>query len=362
MLVFPIGFAALAGVASAAEIPLADGEALEVGLTAQIRATLQSDASPAGALTLHRLRPVLGARLADGALVMRTQLNLTPGVAELLDVWAQVGKGPVTVRAGQLKTPFTLYRARSFSSMVLTDWAISPRAFGNERQLGLQVRGRADGLSATAGMFAGRNQRAAHRVRLAQLYERTGPNPSALVDPGPVTTRVAPEVFVRVARLGDGLDPTVGRDRTGDAPLRAGIGGSLAVNPRPEPGVDFGARAALEGLLQGRGIGVVTAAYTSLAPVGEGGWAPALSGGLVEVDVRVVSGLHVAARGAATAVHPPVQEEAPAAFAWETEVGAGLSVFGPGSLLVQGEVSHVGRRGPAPSSAAIARLQLQVAL
>lgn len=355
------------GAVFAADVSLPSGDVLTVGLTTQLRASLVAESGTVtGELRLHRLRPVLGASLAGGRLDLGTQMNLTPGSAELIDAWgdALVGDG-WRVRWGQFKTPFTLYRDRSFASMLLTDWAISSRAFGGERQLGAALRKDGRRMSVTAGLFAGRNQRNAHRVRLSELYGFTVGNPSALVGAAPPTMRLGPEAVVRLAWTDDGVVPRGDRDEVARGEhvggWRTAFSGSTSLHPRPIRGEDFGARGALEAVLRGHGLGVWAVAYTSLAPVSDGRWVPALSGALVEVDVRLASWVHMAGRGAVTQVSRALQNDAVAPYSTEAEVAGGLSAYGPANLVLQVDVTRLHRAGATRLVRTTTRLQVQTA-
>ena len=102
---------------------------IQVGAAAQLRATLTSDdlgSAPEDvdlSVALQRLRLKTSGHFLDDALEFRLQVNLTPQQAELIDAWASYRFDPRAVLSlGQMKVPFTAYRAGSFSSLVLADW------------------------------------------------------------------------------------------------------------------------------------------------------------------------------------------------------------------------------------------------
>lgn len=366
-------------MAGGAQVPLGDDGTLSLRLIGQVRVEGQQDADGGDLdLKLHRIRPIVKARLADDAVRVALQLNTTPGSLEVLDVWmdGRLAEG-WRLRAGQFKTPFTTYRARSFASMVLTDWALPTKAFGSERQLGVQLTGQALSLDWAFGAFSGANQRKSHGTRLPVYYGQSVGNPSALVDPAARTSRVSPELFLHVGRYGEGLDPAAGRSTGADA-FATGVAVSAAFDTRAVQGDDLAARFALEGMVQGRGLGLSVVGYSSIAN-GADGLLPGLHGGLLEASVRVVEPVEVAARVSGTTTSAALRDDAQKwvvaqrlaapdpstvgdAQSWtsEAEVAVGTTVFLPAGFQVQADVA--GRRRvdeDGATDALLARAQVQ---
>jgi hypothetical protein len=171
------------------------------------------------------------------------------------------------------------------------------------------------------------------------------------------------------ARLGDGLDPREGRS-TGGA-WRVGAAASVAADLGPVLGADLPARVALEGIAQGRGVGLVGGALASVAATSTGA-APGLLRGFVEGTARLVPRVDLAGRAAAVHAPPGLRADAEAwragdpgragALPWasRTELGFGLNRFLPEpDRAVMFELSRQGRPCPRGHDATV-RLQAQL--
>ena len=339
--------------------PTVERPQLTVGVVAQLRGEVGwADGEPTLDVRVHRLRPSLRANAGGGAVGLSTQLNATPGNLEVLDVVVDARlRQEVRVRVGQFKIPFTAYRLRSFQSMVLADWSITARAFGGERQWGVAAGGNHDAWRWSAGLFTGRNQRAAHAVRLPELYGRQLANPSALVEPGPPASSVHPELVVHAGRYADGLDPRSGRDPHRDGRWRLGIAGSAALDARPVRGEDFAGRMALDCVLQGHGVGLVAVVATGWAPTEEG-WRAAMHSGLLETSVGVHRRVAVASRVALNSTTRALRQDvaqAEGSTPWHREVELGGAVqFELHDVLVATlEVAYARTQGQASSDEAV---------
>jgi hypothetical protein len=355
--------------AGGADIPLGEDGRLTVGLTGQFRvqARVPAEGDPTAAFRFHRVRPTLQARFADDAVRATLQLNTMPGVTELLDLKFGFRVAPGwRLWVGQMKTPFTTYRDRSFRSMVLADWAVVSRALGNERQLGFKVGGDAGPLNLTLGLYTGQNRRANHGIRLPQLYGVSLVNPSDLIVGSPGVDRFSPEVFLRVARYSEGFDPKSGRSTSAEQDWATGFVLSGSVDARARPGESLAARVAGEAILQGRGVGLALMGATSAAPTDDG-VVPGLHAGMVEAAFRLSPLWEVAARGAGVFTAPALVDAARAAggdpWSLEGELGVGLNAFPVQRVIVQTDVRLVRRAFEAgPEDRLEGRLQLQVAL
>lgn len=134
-----------------------------------------------------RIRPVIKGSLLDEDFTYLMHLNLTPGLLELMDLWLNYRFTPqLSLRAGQMKIPYTRYRLNSFMDLPLVDWSQPTRYFGAERQLGVMVhnsrKGRPD-IEYHLGFYSGMNMRAANGIGMNKVYAEPAPDPSSLVDP-----------------------------------------------------------------------------------------------------------------------------------------------------------------------------------
>lgn len=335
----------------------------EPTLVAQLRAQQRLD-DPGLRITLHRLRPGLRVTWPDRGLGAFVQFNTTPGVLEVLDVGVTARHGRWKGVLGQLKTPFTRYRLRSFASMTLSDWAISSRAFGNERQLGASGAFTGSNVLVNLGVFAGANQRSAHRVRLAELYGGPGPNPSSLTDPGPATTSIGPEGVASFTVHTAGVD--LAHARTDEPGWQGFVSVSLAHDVQPQRGVDFSSRFALEGVVQHPRLALWTVGYAARAPLANrAAWA--MTGALAEVDLGLWGSWSLSGRLAGTWTTEALRADVPddRALPWrrEAEIGGAIRVDLHQALQVLVDVRREARAFAARTEGStVAQLQLLTAI
>ena len=179
---------------------------VRLGLAIQLQAQATASEDMTLDVRVRRVRPSVRASLFDGAVTAALQLEAVPASAELIDAWIEAVPLPwLRLRAGQMKTPFTLYFQRSLTELPV-DWALTSHWFGGERQLGLMAHGREEssGFGYAAGVFGGQNQRASFAREIARLYGAPLESPSRLVDPAPLEP-MHPELSARIAQQGDGL-------------------------------------------------------------------------------------------------------------------------------------------------------------
>lgn len=246
---------------------------IEPGFAVQGRLSWRDtlDGGGASTLELKRLRFSLRGSLDDGQLTFGVQLNTTPAALELLDLW--LGWTPtrgVTLKAGQLKTPFTRHRAGSFQTLAMTDWSVASVHFGAERQVGAILElGSGPALSAF-GVFTGTNARASFARGLADLYGEH------LINPSDFRVKASPEAIhpELVARTGVAF--------TG-APVRTAAFFSAAWDLRPTYAVDFQLRLAPELKLEWRTL--------TLELIGYAGWARDQQGALMAASLGATAEL-----------------------------------------------------------------------
>ncbi len=103
---------------------------------------------------LRRVRPIV-----QGGFRGRVEFALVPDFAEgkavLQDAWVEVRYAAAArLRLGKLKTPFGLERLQSASGLMFVERAL-PTALAPNRDLGVQLVGRANRVSWAAGVFNG---------------------------------------------------------------------------------------------------------------------------------------------------------------------------------------------------------------
>lgn len=88
---------------------------------------------------LRRLRVGVRIKTQDDHLGLVLHTNVTQSAPELVDLFVDHRLGPLKLRWGQAKIPFTGYRQESFALLPTTDWSPNTRIFGAGRQLGAQL-------------------------------------------------------------------------------------------------------------------------------------------------------------------------------------------------------------------------------
>lgn len=205
--------AALAPAAAAAQPPEQLGPFWLGDASARVRPSLflqlegsgrtAPDADMQWDLRIRRIRPILRASFLEDRITATLHLEVAPSAPELIDAWVGGRVIPeLSIRAGQMKTPFTRYYQRQLIELAV-DWPLTSRWLGGERQLGVMVHGAhsQSGLSYAVGGFSGQNRRNAFARELARVYgERLG-NPSSFASPAP-TDPIHPELIARVDHEG----------------------------------------------------------------------------------------------------------------------------------------------------------------
>lgn len=313
-------------------------------LTPQLAAQGQVDAAIPGSASLRfrRSRFSLKGTTSDNRFQGRTQLNLQPGNAELLDLWLGVRvrpKGRLVLRAGQLKVPFTRYRAQSYQRLVIVDWEAATKAFGAERQMGIEATTGlppSGGLNAAFGVFGGANRRTSFETLVPDSLGLDPANPSGIAG-GSSTVALEPEVVGRITWSSAGLDARTGFDHEG-GPLRVLVGLSGAWDSAPDPRADLATRGAVETMVQAGGWTVTGVGYLGSyeAPSGETGsagwgalgeltWVPAPTWGLS------VSSSFL---GLGEALEAEAERVGADATTRKTDLGGGVSYFARGTGLL----------------------------
>lgn len=186
---------------------------------------------------LRRLRVGVRIKTQDDHLGLVLHTNVTQSAPELVDLFVDHRLGPLKLRWGQAKIPFTGYRQESFALLPTTDWSPNTRIFGAGRQLGAQLMKDPDrkGLYGAFGVFQGTQLRPGHDQGVAPLYRETSLSYTDFRRVNELET-IHPE---GVGRLGWRLRPS--QDVTVD------LEASARVDARPTPARDLRRAMALEG-------------------------------------------------------------------------------------------------------------------
>jgi hypothetical protein len=209
---------------------------LQGRVSSEVPTDLQSGGEPS--VELRRLRAGLRLSTENDALRLFLHTNLTQAAPELVDAFIDHRIGPVKLRWGQAKIPFTGYRQEQFFLLPTADWAPVTRTFGAGRQLGVQVMKDPDketGFYGAFGLFQGTQLRPGHDQGVAPAYGEpalsyTDFRRSLALDP------IHPEAVLRIGR----------RIRSSPG-LTADLEVSARSDARPQPARDFRHAAAIEG-------------------------------------------------------------------------------------------------------------------
>ncbi len=175
------------------------------------------------------------------------------------------------------------------------DWAPTTRAFGGERQRGIEVGGEAlGGFEYRLGVFEGTNARASHATGATLLYGATPANPSRIVSPDP-RPGPHPEVVERVGWSSAPMDLGGWADREG-GPARVFVALSGAWDSNPQARTEWQGRVAIESMLKVSGFGAGLIGYASTLETTTGGQTLGAVGALVGASYHLSTGTTVAGR------------------------------------------------------------------
>jgi hypothetical protein len=224
-------------------------------------------------LEFRRIRTTLSSSFIDGRIRSRFQINLTPSAFELIDMWFAFTRFKfATFRVGQFKIPYDRYRAQSFASLSLVDWAPTTRMFGSERQIGAEMLGIGGFLKMeySVGIFSGTNARAAHAVGISEVYGEI-PTSASDLGFGEVVSEFHPELAARVAWNFGQVNTDTNSDVTGSKELRHSLGFGVAWDARPIAAQDLGLRLSAEWLGKIRHLYIDVISYLAWFEPWQGG-------------------------------------------------------------------------------------------
>ena len=224
-------------------------------------------------LQFRRIRTTLSSSFIDGRIRSRFQINLTPSAFELIDMWFAFTRFKfATFRVGQFKIPYDRYRAQSFASLSLVDWAPTTRMFGSERQIGAEMLGIGGFLKMeySVGIFSGTNARAAHGVGISDVYGEI-PTSASDLGFGEVVSEFHPELAARVAWNFGQINTDTNSDVTGSKELCHSLGFGVAWDARPIAAQDLGLRLSAEWLGKIRHLYIDVISYLAWFEPWQGG-------------------------------------------------------------------------------------------
>ncbi len=194
------------------------------------------DASSKTAFQIARGRLKLGGRAWDEHLLYKVQLAWDRGHASLKDFVVDYGMAPdaLWLRAGQFKRPFTRHQLTSAGELVLVDRAITDKAFGAGRDVGVAV--------------GNRYEKAPPFEWVVAVFNGTGETPPA-GSTSNVPDKLRPAVVARAAYNHGGIDAYSQGDLKG-GPLRFAVGASAIADFDIDDDEQSGLRAAIDGVVK----------------------------------------------------------------------------------------------------------------
>jgi hypothetical protein len=218
----------------------------------------------------RRLRFVFSGHLGVPNLTWNLHLSTLPSSLELMDLWLQYKINDwFSIRAGNIKIPFTRYRNNSFKSLSMVDWGIVTSYFGAERQKGIVLHngyGKNAGFEYEFGIFTGVAARPPHAKGMADIYGESVPNPSDLTGPA-LNERLHPEIVLHLAYNHGAFGHAPEADIEG-GPLRLSAGLSVAWDTRPVRATDVSLRIAPELWIKVMGFHFQATGYVGFAELG----------------------------------------------------------------------------------------------
>ncbi len=218
----------------------------------------------------RRLRFVLSGHLGLPSLTYLLHMSTLPSSLELMDFYLDYRiAGWISIRAGNVKVPFTRYRNNSFKGLCMVDWGIVTQFFGAERQKGFLLHngyGKKAGFEYEFGILTGVASRPPHAKGMASLYGETVKNPSDLTAPA-LNERIHPEIALHIAWNHGEFDHSPEADIEAGPP-RVSAGLSVAWDTRPQRGIDVSVRIAPELWLKAHGFHMQMTGYLGFAELG----------------------------------------------------------------------------------------------
>lgn len=181
------------------------------------------------AFEIRRARLVLGGNIHSKSLLYKFQADFGRGSVFLRDFHADVMlANDVWLRFGQWKRPFSRQQINSSGRLETSDRAITDRAFGAGRDIGVAIRNdyeKSPDVEWTVGVFNGTGE-ASRIVSTTEIDPDTGEATTTTANPTNVPRKFKPAVIGRVGINRNGMKGYSEADLEG-GPLRFGVGASV---------------------------------------------------------------------------------------------------------------------------------------
>jgi hypothetical protein len=298
---------------------------MKISARVQTRYTFEAldGATDESAFSIPRARLTLSGNTLTKRLAYKFQMDLGKGSVALKDFYVDLEvKKWLRLRAGQWKRPFSRQQITSSGRQELVDRAITDKAFGAGRDIGIAVHNnieKSPGVEYAVGLFNGTGDKASF-------------SGDVLINPmlgeGEVTSGKFSNVPVRfhpalVARVGYNHGKIKGYSEADleGGPLRFSVAASGIADFDADGGDDGELRAEVDAITKVSGFSASGAAYLATEQDGDGfaDQATAAIGGHVQVGYMVTSWLQPVARYALVAPDGPSNNT--------QEVGGGLSLY-----------------------------------
>jgi phosphate-selective porin OprO/OprP len=212
---------------------------LKIGAHLQFRYTYERDDAAdesATAFQVARGRIKIGGHVWDEHLLYKIQFALEKGQAGLKDYVVDYGIVPsaLWLRAGQFKRPFTRHQLTSSGELVLVDRAITDKAFGAGRDIGVAL--------------GNRYEKAPPFEWVVGVFNGTGES----TPPGATTNvpeKFHPQVVARAAYNHGGIDAYSQGDLKG-GPLRFAVGANAVADFDVDDDGESGLRAGVDAVVK----------------------------------------------------------------------------------------------------------------
>ncbi len=259
---------ALSSFALAADVP----HELKVGGRIQARAAVElpaaEDAGTESAFSIPRARLKASGHAFDEDFTYSLQADFGKGQVSLKDALITLGTdGELKLTMGQFKKPFGREQLTSSGKQGQVDRGITDKAFGNGRDVGLQLHngiGKKNGFAWAAGAFNGSGDKGTFSGDV-QVDPATGTGDLLSAKQSNVPDAIAPLVVARAEWSSDGMKHYSDVDLEG-GDLRLAVGANVASSFAEGAGY---VREGVDASVKVSGLHVTGGVYYSMAQAGE---------------------------------------------------------------------------------------------
>jgi phosphate-selective porin OprO/OprP len=251
---------------------------LAIGARVQVRYayTGVESGTDTSAFSIERARLKLDGHAFTKDLTYVFQSDFGKGVTSLKDFYADYRLAPewLHLRAGQWKRPFSRQQITSSGSLALVDRAITDRAYGTGRDIGIAVHNnyeKSPSFEYAIGLFNGTGERARSSAETTiEVDPATGDITASTTasDPSNVPDMLHPALVGRVGYNHGGLKGYSEVDLEG-GDLRFGVGASGQVDFDADRDDDSVVKAELDAIVKVHGFDATGAVYISSVQTAE---------------------------------------------------------------------------------------------